>query len=218
MALIAFVTVLHILIFVYWLGGDLGAFYGSTFLTDSKRTVPERMLALKLLNNIDMAPRTALILALPTGLTLAWVKGWLALPGWVPLVIWLACLVWLALAWAVHMAHGGGAGLKRIDIAVRWIVLTGLCGFGIAGVLKLLPLPLFIAGKLIVLGGCISLGLVVRRQLRPLFPAIRDMAAGRTTPGTDAAIAGVIARTRPVVVCLWLLLLVAAWLGAATPV
>ena len=45
---IALLTLLHILIPIYWLGGDLGAFYGSGFLLDPKRTVPERMLSLKI--------------------------------------------------------------------------------------------------------------------------------------------------------------------------
>ena len=55
---LALLTLMHVLIFVYWLGGDMGAFYGSTFMTDQKRSVPERMMALKIINNIDMAPRT----------------------------------------------------------------------------------------------------------------------------------------------------------------
>lgn len=214
----ALFTLVHVLVLVYWLGGDIGAFYGSTFMVDPKRTVPERMMALKILNNIDMAPRTALILALPTGVALGWMKGWLAWPGIVPAAIGVACLGWLALAWAVHLNHGGGAGLKRLDIAVRWFVLAALFASGAAGLLNVIELPLFIALKLIVLGACITLGLIVRRQLVPLFPAIREMASTGPTPRTDAIIAGVNARARVVVLTLWLLLVVAAYLGIATPV
>ena len=216
--LTALFTLVHVLVLVYWLGGDLGAFYGSTFMIDPKRTVAERMMALKILNNIDMAPRTALILALPTGIALGWMKGWLAVPAIVPAAIGLAGLAWLALAWAVHLAHGGGAGLKRLDIAVRWVVLAALFAIGLAGLTKLIDLPLFIALKLIVLATCITLGLIVRRQLVPLFPAIREMATTGPTPQTDATIAGVNARARRVVLTLWLLLLVATYLGIATPV
>jgi hypothetical protein len=77
---VALLALLHLLIPVYWLGGDLGAFYSSRFMIDPARTVPERMMALKILNNIDMAPRTTLILAFPTGFTLAVAKGWIDLP------------------------------------------------------------------------------------------------------------------------------------------
>jgi len=213
----ALLTLIHVLILVYWLGGDLGAFYGSTFMVDPKRSVAERMMALKILNNIDMAPRTALILALPTGLALAWMKGWLMVSGVVPVAIVVASLAWLALAWAVHLNHNGGAGLKRLDITVRWAVLATLYLAGFAGVFKAIELPLFIALKLIVLATCITLGLIVRRQLVPLFPAIREMASTGPTPQTDAVIAGVNARARRAVLTLWALLVAAAYLGIATP-
>ena len=214
---IALLTLIHVLVLVYWLGGDLGAFYGSNFMVDPKRSVAERMMALTILNNIDMAPRTALILALPTGVALGWAKGWLDVPAIVPAGVAAASLAWLALAWAVHLAHGGGATLKRADIAVRWVVLASLYGIGVAGVLGAVTLPLFIALKLIVLATCVTLGLVVRRQLVPLFPAIRQMAGTGPTAETDAVIAGVNARARRSVLTLWLLLLVAAYLGIATP-
>ncbi|MGA1797232.1 hypothetical protein VH567_00455 [Sphingomonas sp. 4RDLI-65] len=214
----ALFTLLHVLVLVYWLGGDLGAFYGSNFMVDPKRTVVERTMALKILNNVDMAPRTALILALPTGLVLAWLKGWLDLPTYVPVTVGIASLGWLALAWAVHLKHGGGDGVKRLDIAIRWGMLAVLFGLGFAGLVKLIALPLFIALKLIVLATCISLGLVVRRQLVPLFVAIRQMIATGPTPETDRTIAAVNAKARRVVITLWLLLLVASYLGIATPV
>jgi len=85
----AAIVLLHVLVLVYWLGGDLGAFYGSGFMTDPKRTLPERLMALKLLNDIDMAPRTALILAFPTGFAAAWTRGWLTVPGWSVALIWI---------------------------------------------------------------------------------------------------------------------------------
>lgn len=212
----ALLTLVHVLVLVYWLGGDLGAFYGSNFMVDPKRTVIERRMALKILNNIDMAPRTALILALPTGLGLAWMKGWLMLPAYVPGLVVLLALGWLALAWAVHLTHSSGA-LKRIDIAIRWVVLIALFGFGFAGLFKVVEMPLFIALKLMILATCVSLGLLVRRQLVPLFPAIRTMIDTGPTPESDAIIARVNARARISVLTLWALLLGAAYLGIATP-
>lgn len=213
----ALLTLIHVLVFVYWLGGDLGAFYGSNFMVDPKRTVVERQMALKILNNIDMAPRTALILALPTGLALAWMKGWVEMPAYVPAAVALLSLAWLALAWAVHLNHSGGTALKRLDIAVRWVVLILLFGFGFAAILKVIELPLFIALKLIVLGTCVSLGLVVRKQLVPLFVAFREMVATGPTAETDATIARVNGNARIVVLTLWALLLIASYLGIATP-
>ena len=215
---IVLLTFLHILIPIYWLGGDLGAFYGSTFMTDPKRSVAERMMALKILNTIDMAPRTALILAFPTGLALAWAKGWLQIPGnWVAFAA-AAFLAWLGLAWAVHLNHGGGGGIKRLDIWIRYIMLVGLSAAGIAGLKGDIAIPLFISIKLCILAACIGLGLLVRRALVPLFGAIRIMATTGPTSETDATIIQVNEGARVLVLIIWALVLIASLLGIATPV
>ncbi len=215
---VALLAFLHILIPIYWLGGDLGAFYGSTFMTDPKRTVGERMMALKILNNVDMAPRTALILALPTGVALAWGKGWLQVPGYVPALVAVAGLIWLALAWAVHLNHGGGTMIKRIDIAIRYVVLAVLVVLGLEGLTGELAIPFFIAVKMLIMAACISLGLIVRRQLVPLFGAIRAMVANGPTAETDATMLAVNRKARISVLTIWALVLSASFLGLATPV
>lgn len=216
---LSFLTLLHLLIPIYWLGGDLGAFYGSRFMVDPARSVPERLMALKILNNIDMAPRTTLILAFPTGFGLAVAKGWIDVPAVAAFAAWGLGLAWLALAWAVHLKHGpAGAGYKRIDMAVRYVVLAGLIGSGVAGLTGVVTLPLFISLKLLALAVCISIGLLVRRQLVPLFPAIIALREDGPTPEGDRTIAGVIAITQPTVMMLWIVVLIACLLGIATPV
>jgi hypothetical protein len=216
---LSFLTLLHLLIPIYWLGGDLGAFYGSRFMVDPARSVPERMMALKILNNIDMAPRTTLILAFPTGFGLAVAKGWIDAPAVSVIGVWVLGLAWLALAWTVHLKHGpAGAGYKRVDMAIRYVVLAGLIGSGVAGRAGAVMLPLFISLKLLALAVCISIGLLVRRQLVPLFPAIIALREHGPTPEGDRTIAGVIAITQPTVIMLWIVVLIACLLGIATPV
>ena len=48
---------LHILLFVYWLGGDAGVFYSSTFVTDTTLSREARLTAFKIFINLDMLPR-----------------------------------------------------------------------------------------------------------------------------------------------------------------
>jgi hypothetical protein len=133
--------------------------------------------------------------------------------------VWVLGLAWLALAWAVHLRHGpAGAQLKRIDIAVRYVVLAALVASGVAGLTGALAMPLFIALKLLLLAVCITIGLIVRRQLVPLFPAIIAMREHGATPETDRAISGVIAITQPTVMVLWVMVLIASFLGIATPI
>jgi hypothetical protein len=175
------------------------------------------MMAVKILNNIDMAPRTTLILAYPTGLALAWAKGWVQVPGYVPIVAALAFTGWLGLAWVLHLQHAKGGPVRRIDLAIRYFAVLAFSLGGLAGLTGLREMPLFIALKLCVMAGCVTLGLVVRRQLVPMFDAIREMTATGPTPRIDATIRRVNNRARVSVVSIWVLIVAAAFLGIAKP-
>ena len=213
----ALFSLLHVLVFVYWLGGDLGAFYTSRFLTQPDVGAERRLMAAKIVGDVDMAPRTALILALPTGLILAESKGWLSL-GW-PIVaaVALVFLAWLILAWHLHLKHGDAPPLlKQLDLGIRWGLVFGLAGWAIAALTGSTTLPLFLALKLLVLVSCILLGLLIRSVLTPLGPAL----AGLAGPDADTAqtnLAQTLNRARPLVACIWALLLIAAFLGLWTP-
>ena len=213
----ALFALLHVLVFVYWLGGDLGAFYASRFLTQPDVSADRRLMAAKIVGDVDMAPRTALILALPTGLLLAESKGWLAL-GW-PLVggVVVASLMWLGLAWHLHMKHGGASdSLRKLDLIVRWLLVAALIGGAIVGLAGLYALPLFLSLKFLALAGCIILGLYIRAVLKPLGPALMGL-SGSNAEAAQADLAQTLNRARPLVTGIWALLLIAAFLGLWTP-
>jgi hypothetical protein len=216
--LLAGLTLLHVLMFVYWLGGDLGAFYISRYLVDAKRSVPERALALKTLGDVDMAPRTCLILALPTGLTLAKLKGWWDLPPNAVIGVWGLAAIWLALAWTIHLKHSPpSGGVRRLDLIIRWGVLFALVILGLAGLKGATTAPLFINVKLLLLATAIGCGLLIRVQLAPLGAPVQAMLTTGPTPDTDGQIAAVLSATRPVVMVLWALIITAAFMGLWTP-
>ena len=204
---------LHILVFVYWLGGDLGVFYASTILTDTKTSAQGRIVAARILAQVDMAPRTAMILTLPTGVTLAATLGHIGFSGPFLIGVWLAALCWLALAWTIHLFHVPPSSIwRKADLAVRAILIHGLLGFAAGG-----TLPLFLSLKLAILAATIGLGLLIRRALAPFGSAFAIMASTGPTKLTDTIIAKCLTQARPAVVCIWLLLLIAAVIGIAKP-
>ena len=210
---IAGFTLLHILIFVYWLGGDLGVFYASTILTDSKTDPQGRVVAAKVLSQVDMAPRSAMILTLPTGLTLAVSTGYLNFSAVYLIAIWALGLSWLALAWTIHLKHLAPSSLeRRVDLGVRGTLVIGLLAGAVSG-----TLPLFLALKLAILAITIVMGLLIRRALAPFGDAFSTMLATGPTSQTDYIIAKCLNQSRPAVVCIWVLLLVAALIGIAKP-
>lgn len=211
-------TLLHILVLVYWLGADLGAFLSASVLADASRPPPARMAAAGILLNVDMAPRMALIFALPTGLALANARGWLALdPVWIA-GAFLAALVWAGFAWRIHLAHGRAPIVAQADRIWRAVFALALLGVAAAGIAGLIDLALFLALKLAILGVAVGLGLAIRIVLKPFEAAIGTLARGAADEATNAVISRSIMRVRILVVGLWTLLLAAAFLGIAVPV
>src|SRR5690606_33420837 len=62
--------VLHIVLFVFWLGGDLGVFYSSRYVIDPALDPQARSTALRIMSGLDLAPKVCLVLFLPSGVTL----------------------------------------------------------------------------------------------------------------------------------------------------
>lgn len=213
----ALYTFLHILVFVYWLGGDLGAFYASRYLIKPGVIPANRLLAAKIVGDVDMAPRTALILTFPTGLLLAIAKGWLPLSMLWGFVALVAALIWLGLAWAMHVRPGQAASLKPLDTALRWAVLAGSAGWGFAGLFGVSVMPLFLSIKLLLFAAAIAAGLWIRQVLKPLSPALAGL-AGPDAEQHEAVLSRTLRTARLGVVSLWLLIAAAAFLGLWTPI
>jgi hypothetical protein len=204
----ALAALLHLLVFGYWLGGDVGAFVASFVLTDERQSPAARLTAAKILSHVDMAPRSALVLTLPTGLSLADARGWLAIDPWLQALAWVGAVAWLALLWWQHVAHSAAVG--RIDFLIRVLFVAGLA----AG--ALFAEPPFLQAKLGLLALAVCAGLAIRRIIGPMGPALAQLSSGEPTPA-NGAIAASLNRARPLVVLIWLMLIAAAWLGVAKP-
>ena len=210
-------TLLHLLVFAYWLGGDIGVFYASTLLTDNKRDTAGRLAAAKILADVDLAPRICLLLAFPTGLALANAKGWLTVGAFPVIAAFAVSLAWIWLVLTLHVRHGGADGLRRFDAILRYLFLGGLVAAASAGLAGAVSIPLFLSLKFLVLAFTIAMGLLVRRALVPFGPAFAKLATDGADPETNRTIKACLDRARPAVVAIWISLAVAAWLGVATP-
>ncbi|TGY90171.1 hypothetical protein E5163_03335 [Marinicauda algicola] len=204
-------TFLHLLVLVYWLGGDLGAFYASFVLTDEARPAGQRLGAAVVVKHVDMAPRMALIFAAPTGLALAVSRGWLALDwGWI-LAAFALAVIWAGIAWRIHL--GAGPAWAKSDLAIRIGLMIALALTGLAGLAAPIDLPGFLSWKLLILAAAIALGLAVRRLLKPFSAAMPGLASGAPSEADNAAIRGSLRQVRLAVVALWGLIVAAAILG-----
>jgi hypothetical protein len=210
----------HILLFVYWLGADIGVFHSAGYVRNRELGLEARRTALQILGWIDQIPRYCLVLMLPVGYSLAAQLGVARMPGPFYVILWAIALVWLWTVWAIHHYQGQPLAekLRRVDLYWRWVLAAGLCydaweGFRGTGHL----LTDWISAKFLIFALLIFCGIMIRVRGKPLGPALRQLLASGSTPELETVITGTFARTRPFVLSIWVLLIVAAWTGITKP-
>ena len=210
---IALLQLGHLIFFVYWLGGDLGVFYSSFYLTDAALSVESRGTAAKIMLALDQAPRVSMTLILPFGIHLAWALGVLAVPGAVIAVAWLVCLGWLAMVLLLHFGKPP-AWLARFDFWFRIAMIAVLASAALEGLSRgnLVTAP-WAAAKLAIFAAMVACGLIIRVNLKPFGPAFGALMTSGPTPEVNQAIAASLARCRPFVLAIWVGLVVNAMQG-----
>lgn len=222
----SFALLLHILLLTYWLGTDLGVFYSSRFVTDPTVRPEARAVAAKVMHAVDMGPRICLVLILPSGVTLMALDdlGRDIFGGWPLIVIWLAAFCWLALVVLDYRRQPARYAdlVHNIDLVVRIVLAAGLLGTALYTVLATEPFgvtsnPKWLAGKVAAYALCIVGGLMIRVKLKPFGPAFQRLMTSGSTPEVEADIRGSVRGCLPFVYLIWIMVLVAAFLGVVKP-
>lgn len=218
--------ILHLLLFVYWLGGDLGVFYASRFVTRPDLSPQARGVATKVMEVVDMSPRICLVLMLPSGVTLMAASdyGRDTFGGWPLVAVWVAALCWLALVIADHRRRPDRLGtlVHRTDLAVRFGLVAGLLAvagytFVAARPFDVTTNPDWLAAKVAAYALCIACGLAIRIRVAPFGPAWAELVRTGSSPDVEARIRSSVRGTLPFVYAIWTLVVVAAVLGVVQP-
>ena len=122
---------IHVFLFVYAIGGDVAVHYIGKYITRSELSLEERLRVRDLRFIVDMSARSALVLLLAVGFTLAQAYGSPVTGIWLAL-LWVADLAWLALVWLVYFNKGTpkGARLQSLDMGIRYFVIASMLAFG----------------------------------------------------------------------------------------
>ncbi|XVU21185.1 hypothetical protein ACQPZJ_28395 [Actinoplanes sp. CA-054009] len=214
---------LHIVLMVFWLGGDLGVFYSSRFVIDPALTPAARLTALKIMSGLDLGPKICLILFLPSGLTLIALDAHGAsLPGWLPIPAWIGALVWLWLMYTDHHQPGKHPLVRRLDWLIRIAVIAGMAGAGLYTLIASRPFgvdtdPRWLGAKVLLYALAIAAGLGIRRTLRPFGAAFGRVMGGAADTATESVLRRSVNGCLPYVWTIWISVLAAGLLGVAKP-
>lgn len=214
------VAFIHVLLFAYWLGADLGVFIHGRRLTRDDIPLDERLRTREIAVMIDMGPRTALPLMVPVGFTLA--SNWgLPLSGAAMISLWVAGMAWVWLVWEVHHKKNlpVGRALQRIDFAIRYAVLAVMLGIGGYSLVTGAPVDQkWLAVKMVLFGAIIMNGIWLRLiggKWQAAFDKIREggasVAVGEQMIKDNRKVASKAA------LLIWFLVALMAFLGVVKP-
>ena len=211
----------HLLLFVLWLGGDVGVFVlGQHFRKRHSYSLDQRLALLKLLVAVDMGPRSAWALMVPLSLSVAIGGGMLMLPLWVVWAAWAVGLGWLALVWDSHLHDQTprAARNRRIETWLKLAIMAFYLWLGIASLATGAPIGLpWLAWKATLFGAIFAAAMLIDRQFRPVGPLLGRLIAEGSSDATELPLRRTMDLTRIWVLTVYLLLLVVAWLGVAKP-
>ena len=157
----------HTILFVYWLGGDLGVYMSAKYVADRNLSLDERFRFMHVLMQCDMGPRTALIGLLPVGFQIAWDLELSPIGGVYLAAVWVVCLLWLGANWWMFFneQHPMTAKLRGIDMYIRYAVIAIMGAMGLVSFVNDSPMAEnWLAAKIFLFAGAVFVGRLPARR------------------------------------------------------
>jgi len=210
----------HVLMFVYWLGADLGVFTLALALKNPTYTVEQRALLMRMSLLIDMTPRAAMALIAPVGLHLAESLGLVNVPGWLTPIIWVVAFCWIV-GEIVAFRNMGKPIMMRIYMGTGTlfvIVFVTCTWYGIQSLRLGEPFRAdWLAVKVLLFGQVFLISSLMALFYAPIETILEQMKAGGSTPELEARLCKQVNRGAVVTVILFLLLAAIALIGQTKP-
>lgn len=211
----------HLLLFVLWLGADVGVFLlGQHFRKRHVYSLDQRLALLKMLVLVDMTPRSAWALMAPISITLSWAGSWWTVPEWLVWASWAVGAFWLWLIWDAH-AHDQtprAARNRRIENLLKYALTAFYLWLGVQSLLTDKPIePDWLAWKATLFGLIFAAAIMIDVAFKPVGPLLGALIQQGSSDATELPLLKVMNRTRIWVWCVYLLLLATSWLGVTKP-
>ena len=213
-------TFVHLLLFVYWLGADLGVFLLAQAAKRSDCSYEQRSIALRMALKIDIAPRLAFALMFPCGLELSAAHGLFEPTVWQRALAWTVSVAWVAIVIGMVRLEGRPAAriLKHANEALHALLLVAFGILGITSVTGLGPFPAgWLGCKLLLFALIFFCGIMIDRRFAPVAPAFLQLAKNGSSPAIERAITQGVDGAVRWVLALYALVLAIAFLGTARP-
>jgi len=207
---------LHICMFVFWLGTDMGVMLCSKKSTDSNLGVEARFQMLEMALKIEILPRIMWVMALPLGVHLSKSLGYIN-PSFLTLtMMWVFTLMWLVInvGGATNLDKPWGQQLSKINRIVVASLGAGLIIIAATSFMGYGPYePNSIALK-VGLYGLINLTILgIEIAFFPLGMAFERLATEGSSPELESSITGGMNTTLKWVHATYIMIFIVAFIG-----
>ncbi len=212
----------HLLLFVLWLGADVGVFLlGQHFRKRHTYSLDQRLALLRLLVEVDMVPRTAWALMVPISLSVVTLGGYWIVPAWLLASAWAVGAFWIWLVWDAHL-HDQTPRAAR-DRKIEFWLKVGLTlfylGLGLVSLIEGAPLAeTWLATKALLFGAIFAAAIMIDVAFKPVGPLLGRLIKEGSCDTTEVPLLATMNRTRLWVWVVYALLLGTAYLGSVKPI
>jgi hypothetical protein len=211
---------IHILLFVFWLGADVGVFTSAVMARNPKLSFETRANLLRLGLIVDCFPRACFALIFPVGLHLA--DGLGLYPVAVELYAfgWGLAAFWLAIVFIAFVNEGKPIAHRCNTVQFGLEGVLGLV-FTVVGLNSLATgAPLvdtWFAVKILLFGLAFWAAMAIDLCFRPFFAPFMEIGQHGSSPEREEAVSRAIKNTLIAVMTLYVIIALIAFLGKVKP-
>lgn len=209
----------HIVLFVYWLGADVGLYLVMVFVKNPALSFETRATLIRLAFYIDLFPRVCFALLLPVGMHLTRNLGLYPIADGLLAAGWVAGGLWSALHVAVVKYKGTAFARSLLQANKLYELVLGGFFVGVGSWSLLMGTPIeagWLALKLLLFGVIFWIILGIDTVFQP-FTTILRMGPNGSTPAAEARVTRATNLTMAWAVLLYLAILTVAFLGKVKP-
>ncbi len=217
---VALWSYLHILLFVFWLGTDVGVFTAAIFLKNPTYSFETRLVLIKLLSIVDIFPRLCFALIFPVGLHLTRALEIYQISDAFLATAWIVGVSWCVAIFVMMRNESKPIGKLLAKLQVWFEGVLGLFFVAVGGVSLATGAPLaanWYAGKILLFGFVFWAAIALHILFKPFEQPFMAIGEHGSTPEREAAVTAAINRALKGVMCLYILIAVIAFLGTVKP-
>ncbi len=210
----------HILLFVFWLGADVGVFLSAVRAKDSSMSFETRLALMKLGMTVDLFPRTCFALIIPVGLHMTRDLNLYPVSSGMLVGAWLLAAVWIAAFVTGYRNEGKPIAITLGKAQLIFEVIMGflIVGIGVASLMNGAPLAdTWFTVKITLFGLAFWAAVGIDYAFTPAFKPFMEIGTEGSTPEREALFSKHVNHTLVWVLTLYVLIALIAFVGKVQP-